>query len=168
MDPGSLKTGFAIFEHLSQRPKLLSSGTIFLKENLPLGQRLFELAEDFDQILKKFKPEAMAIESLFFARNAKSALHLGHARGVLLMKASSYKMKIFEYTPTEVKKSVSGSGRAPKDGLEKMIRLLLGLSSNFKVASSDEADAIAIGLTHSQGFKWKGKNDRASFWQNHI
>jgi len=85
-----------------------------------------------------------------------------------MMKASAHNLKIYEYTPTEIKKSVSGKGRATKEQLEKMIRLLLGLSSDFKAASSDETDAIAVGLAHSQNFKWKGSNDRTTFWQNHL
>ena len=176
MDPGSIRSGYAIFETQGQQISLVSSGTIVMNAKSDLPTRLVELASDLEAILRKFKPEELALESVFFAQNAQSALQLGQARGVILLKAAESGLKIFEYSPAEVKKSVAGSGRATKDQVEKMIRLVLRLPNTFEFKSADHSDALAIGLTHLQGLEplrktKKGKrapNDRTSFWQTHL
>ncbi len=173
IDPGSIKAGFAVLEMPARgaQPRLCSSGTIFLNPDHSLAIRLHSLADDLDHIIDKYKPSTLALESLFFAKNAKSVLQLSQARGVILMKAGEYGMSVHEYSPAEIKKNIAGSGRATKEQIEKMIRLHLKLPSTFKLASSDQSDAIAIGLYHlsveglnlAQGAR-RG-NDRLSFWQ---
>lgn len=170
IDPGSLKTGFALIEVTGPRMKYLSSGTILLESSDHLAKRLLHLANDFDLLLKKYKPDVLAIESLFFAKNAQSALKLGHARGILLMKAAKAGLEVFEYTPAEVKVSIVGSGRAQKDQIAKMIKILLKLPKNFKFNSPDQSDALAISLTHVQSGKLRGlqKHDRSTYWQDNL
>lgn len=150
VDPGSIKTGFAVLEYRSGKTIYITSGTIFLERDKKLPDRLCNLAEDLRVLCQKYKPQHLALESVFFAKNAQSALKLGHARGVVLLTGASFNMEIFEYSPTEVKSSVCGSGRADKAQIEHMTRLLLKLPSNFQFSSSDHSDALAIGLTHLQ------------------
>jgi crossover junction endodeoxyribonuclease RuvC len=170
IDPGSIRTGFAVVEATGIKIRYVTSGTILLKNEESLSKRLLNLAEDMESIVSKYQPEVLAIESLFFAKNAQSALKLGHARGVILMKAASWSLEVFEYTPAEVKASVVGSGRADKNQLAKMIKILLKLPRNFEFSTPDQSDALAIALTHVQSSKIKGlnKNDRPTYWQNNL
>lgn len=171
IDPGSIRTGFGVFSSQGRAPKLISSGVIHLDESLSLPLRLHQLAKDFEVLLKKHRPEAMALESVFFAKNARSTIQLGQARGVILMKAAEQGLSIYEYPPAQVKQAVTGSGRASKDQIEKMIRLLLRLPSKFQFETSDEADAIAVGFAHASlnGItKGTSQRDRASFWQTTL
>jgi len=172
IDPGSIRCGFAIMDYKDSRLKLVSSGTILMNEKSALPERLLELAEDIDALLQKFKPTTLSLESIFFSQNARSAIQLGQARGVILLKAAEYSLDIHEYSPAEIKKSVVGHGRASKDQIEKMIRLLLKLPHTFEFKSADHSDAIAIGLAHLQLFRTKkGKNsirDCTSFWETHF
>lgn len=147
IDPGSIRTGFAVFE-IGKSPQVVQSGTIELGETRDLGSRLAELSHDLQKLLEKHRPKELALERIFFSKNALSALHLGHARGVILMKCSEAGLEPFEYTPTEVKQTVTGSGRASKEQVEHFVRLQLKLPKNFVMTSQDQSDALAIGLTH--------------------
>lgn len=102
VDPGSIKTGFAVLEYRSGKTIYITSGTIFLERDKKLPDRLCNLAEDLRVLCQKYKPQHLALESVFFAKNAQSALKLGHARGVVLLTGASFNMEIFEYSPTEV------------------------------------------------------------------
>lgn len=172
IDPGSIRTGFAVLEieATPSRIKYIASGTIMLEQATALHSRLLALATDFGSLLEKYKPEILVIESLFFARNAQSALKLGHARGVLLMKAASENLEIVEYAPAEIKSAVTGSGRADKTQVAKMIKLLLKLPKNFEFSTPDQSDALAIAMAHVQSVKIKGlqKNDRSAYWQTTL
>ena len=167
IDPGSIKTGFAVLNFKAQSIELLASGSIILDPDLRLHERLRELAQDLEKIFTKHKPEEMALESIFFAKNARSSLQLGQARGIALLKAAEARAEVFEYAPTEVKQCVCGHGRASKEQIQKMIRLLLKLPSSYKFISADQADAVAIALTHAQ-LKGLKTNDRTSFWQTTL
>lgn len=147
IDPGSIRAGFAVFE-AGKDLKLLQSGTIELNQSKDLGSRLAELAQDLESLLKKHQPQELALERIFFAKNALSALQLGHARGVILMKCAQAGLAVSEYTPTEVKQAITGAGRAQKEQVEHFVRLHLKLPKTFVMTSSDQSDALAIGLTH--------------------
>ncbi len=147
IDPGSIKTGFAVLD-ITQGIEIIQSGTIELNEGQNLGLRLSELSQDLEKILQKHRPQELALERIFFAKNPLSALHLGHARGVILMKCAEAGLESFEYTPTEVKQAVAGTGRATKEQVEHFVRLHFKLPKTFVMTSSDQSDALAIGLTH--------------------
>ncbi len=167
LDPGSIRTGFGILDIHGPKISYVSSGVMLTPVEAPFATRLLSLRLDFEELIKKYKPDSLAIESLFFSKNAQSALKLGHARGVLISCAAASQLPILEYTPAEVKKSVAGSGRGSKDQIEKMVKLLLKLPLSFKFKYSDESDALAIGLTHAQTYFFKGKlnRDRTSRWK---
>ncbi len=167
VDPGSHRTGFGIIDIEPKKAKLISSGTIVLENSDSLPKRLVQLSHDIGDILDRYRPHEVAMETLFFAQNAQSALKLGHARGVLLMRISEREIPVHEYSPAQIKSAIVGSGRAKKDQIARMISLLLKLPKNHEFFSSDQSDALAIALTHAQSRtlnSWK-KNDRASFWQ---
>jgi len=169
IDPGSRKAGFAIVEVQNRKLVHIASGSIILNSEDPIPERLLVLFQDLEEVFTKYKPQELAIENVFFAKNAQSALRLGQARGVVLLNAAKHLLEVFEYSPTEIKSSICGSGRASKEQIQHMIRLLLGLHKNFQFASPDQADALAICLTHIQTRKttnkWR-KDDRLSDWQN--
>jgi len=192
IDPGSIRTGFAVIEASGSRLRYIASGVIELDAKLPFSTRLLALSKDLFELIERHRVQDLAIEGLFFAKNAQSALKLGHARGVILMQAAARDVAIHEYSPAEVKASVCGSGRADKDQIAKMVRILLKLPANTKFLKADQSDAIALALTHAQvislkktsrrpasemetakrlgeAAKSKGKkNDRPNFWQDRL
>lgn len=142
IDPGSRRCGFGV---LSRDGSYLASGTIVLSENGPLPERLRELHDELVSVIGEHGPSVAAVERVFFARSVKSALTLGEARGVVLMAASSMGLDVREYSATEVKKSVTGYGRAEKSQVQEMVRRVLGLDHGL---SPDGADALAIAICH--------------------
>ncbi|MGK5093208.1 crossover junction endodeoxyribonuclease RuvC [Deltaproteobacteria bacterium TL4] len=161
IDPGSRKTGYGLIESQGNRICYLQSGFIRLGEALPLADRLVVLAEQLDAILQEFKPECGALEQIFLGKNVQSALTLGHARGVILLKLRLAQMPVYEYTPLEVKQTVVGVGRADKAQVEHMVRILL--NQKTRKIQEDEADALAVAITHSHLIPFRQKqNDRIS------
>lgn len=146
IDPGSRFTGWGLLAHDLGSSQYVASGTLRLGEGTDLSERLIRLAEGLNAIIAEHKPEACAIESIFTARNARSALVLGHARGVILLTAAQHGLPIQEYAPTEVKQAVVGVGRATKDQVNQMVGMLLNRRVPYQ---EDEADALAVALTHA-------------------
>ena len=142
IDPGIGRTGYAILEQNDKNIILLSCGCITTKPGRPEPERLLEIKKDLTSIIKKFKPEAVCIESLFFAANAKTAMTVGQARGVAVATAAEYKLKIVEVTPLQVKIAATGYGKADKTQVQRMIVTLLKLKKIPK--PDDAADAAAI------------------------
>jgi crossover junction endodeoxyribonuclease RuvC len=143
IDPGTTRAGFGVVR-CSPSLKLLDCG--LLKVSSDIGHiRLRELHEEMQRLIKKWKPEAVALEKLFFAKNAKTALEVSEARGAILLTTALARLPVYEYTPLEVKKIITGDGRADKKQLEKMVRLTLIETKELK-AHDDVFDAIAIAL----------------------
>ena len=160
IDPGSRITGYGIIERDGNRNQYISSGSILLKEPLSLAERLVILDEKLDQVLQEFSPDCGSIEAIFFSKNAKSALILGHARGVALLKMAIHRLPIYEYTPLEVKQSLVGAGRASKEQVQHMVRVLLNLKQHLM--NEDESDALAIAITHAHFIPHLERHDRLS------
>ena len=150
IDPGTRITGIGILE-FSQKPKkefrILFSDAILLnpKDTMPL--RLKEIFESLSYLVKKYKPSEVAIETMFYGKNAQSAMKLGHARGVAMLVGVINNLSVFEYSPREVKKSVVGYGNASKEQVQAMVQRLLKLKTAPK--HFDETDALAVALCHS-------------------
>ena len=142
IDPGSRKCGFGV---LGPDGGYLASGTIALPEGEPLHIRLKELFEELTSVIEEFRPSVAAVEKVFFAHSAKSALTLGQARGVALLAASVGGLEVREYAATEVKKAVTGYGRAEKGQVQEMVKSILEIDHSL---SPDGADAIAVALCH--------------------
>ena len=151
IDPGTATTGFGIIEISSNKKKAIDFGVISTHKDLPMPQRLAEIYTDLNKIIKRHKPDHIAIEQLFFATNSKTAISVGQARGVALLTAAQAGIEIAEYTPLQVKMAVTGYGQATKKQIQEMVKLLLGLEQIPK--PDDVADALAIALCFAASFK---------------
>jgi crossover junction endodeoxyribonuclease RuvC len=152
IDPGIADTGFGVIEKLpGGKTKCLTFGSIKTAANLSLPDRLMILDEKLSLIIKEYKPSLAAIEQLFFANNAKTAFVVGQARGVILLALRKAGVPIVEFTPPQVKQSISCYGQADKKQVQKMVALLLGLKELPK--PDDAADALAIALAGMNNLK---------------
>ena len=146
IDPGSARTGYGCVQSDGTRHRLVVCGAIVSPPVLAFPQKLKAIHAELALLLASHRPDCVAIENLFHAANARSALKLGHARGVAMLAAVEAGVPIVEYTPAEVKQSVVGYGRAEKGQVQSMIQLLLGLDS--PPSPYDASDALAIAICH--------------------
>jgi len=145
VDPGSRVTGYGLVEKSGNQITCLHSGTFGTSLDRPFFERIYEIFQSMSEIMNRYRPEEMAIEDLFFHKNLESALKIGHARGAVLIAAVQNKVKIFEYSPLEIKKSVVGYGRATKEQVRSMIQLILKLKT---LPPLDASDALATAICH--------------------
>ena len=147
IDPGIATTGYGLIENKGSNLCLLDYGTVTTNSDLSSGDRLNKLFNDLSKIIKKQKPDEVAIEELFFAKNVKTAMMVSQARGVIILSCLKSGMKeINEYTPLQVKLALSGYGRAEKSQVLKMVMTLLNLKEIPK--PDDAADALAVAVCH--------------------
>lgn len=147
IDPGYDRLGWAIGRGLNQTPQILAYGCLQTKSGDSLSQRYLSLDKQLTQILEKWQPTQLAIETLFFSKNKTTALKVSESRGVVLSCCARHGLKIFEYHPNQIKLAAAGHGHADKRAVEKMVRLQLKLK-NEKIID-DAIDALAIVLTHA-------------------
>jgi crossover junction endodeoxyribonuclease RuvC len=145
IDPGSTITGYGIVEQINRKLCHVASGRVISPARLPFHARLKRIYLELAEVIDFHAPEAMAVEDVFVARNAKSALKLGHARGVAMLAGLNADLPIAEYSALGVKKALVGYGRAHKGQVQEMVRLLLGLS---EIPESNTADALAVAICH--------------------
>jgi crossover junction endodeoxyribonuclease RuvC len=147
IDPGYERLGVAILEkNKGEKEKLIFSECFKTSAKIPHHERLSLIGNRIKEVIKKWKPEALATEKLFFSGNQKTAMLVAEARGVILFTGSSVGLQVFEYTPNDVKIAITGYGRSEKKQMINMVRKLIVCPANTN--SDDEFDAIAIGLTH--------------------
>ena len=144
IDPGTLVTGYGIVARQGRTMRLIACGTIRNKAEEPLPVRLRRIHEGLRAIIEEHDPDACAIESAFYGKNAQSALKLGHARGVSILAAVERDIPTAEYSPREVKKAIVGNGTASKQQVQFMVRSLLNLRTARMVLDTSDALAIAI------------------------
>lgn len=146
IDPGFERVGVAVIEKIEKQKDVLLYSDCFKtkKENL-FHERLSQIGEEMEKIIKKYKPQILAIEKLYFTTNQKTVMNVAEARGVIIYSASSNGLNICEYTPPQIKLAVTGYGKATKDMVISMVPKLINMDK--KTNSDDELDAIAIGLT---------------------
>ncbi len=146
IDPGTAATGFGIIEKLKHNSKLksISYGCIKTTVDLTTAERLNKLHEELISIIKRYKPDIMAVEDIFFFKNLKTAIKVSQARGVILLTAAKLKIPIFECTPLQVKQAITTYGRAEKIQVQKMVKLLLNLKEIPQ--PDDAADALAVAI----------------------
>ncbi len=142
IDPGLAKTGFGVIDGA----RCIRYGVIGTPPDAPIQRRLWTIFHEIKTIFDAHKPDELAIERLFFSRNVSSAIEVSHARGVILLAASEYDLDVAEYTPNQVKQAVTGSGRADKKQVQKMVRAMLEIDEVMPV---DAADAVAVALCHA-------------------
>ncbi len=147
IDPGYAIVGFGIIEYDNGRFKVIDYGAVTTPADMDFNRRLEIIYDDVSQILDIYKPESLAIEKLYFQNNQKTAIDVAEARGVILLSAVKRRLLIREYTPLEVKKSVTGYGKAVKKQVQEMTKRILRLSEIPK--PDDTADALAIAVCHA-------------------
>ncbi len=157
IDPGYAIVGFGIISYERGKYKVLDFGAITTPAGMPFPDRLRAVYEDLCYLFDKYKPDAMAVEKLFFNTNKKTAVDVAQARGVILLAAKMNGAECFEYTPLQVKQSVVGYGRAEKKQVQEMTKQLLGLSAVPKPDDTADALAMAICHAHSSGSHYWGK-----------
>jgi crossover junction endodeoxyribonuclease RuvC len=170
IDPGSARTGYGCVQSDGTRHRLIACGAISIPVSNSFPQKLQIIHAELASLLAEHRPDCVAIENLFHAVNARSALKLGHARGVAMLAAVEAGLPIVEYTPAEVKQSVVGYGRAEKGQVQSMIQLLLGLSE--PPTPYDASDALAIAVCHLHKMNLRGipavtrpRSGRATSWR---
>ena len=146
IDCGTEKTGFGIIDTDGRRHQLVTAGVIRTKASEALELRLRVIARELRELLENFVPDAVAVEEVFHAVNAKSALKLAHVRGVALLVAAEFGLNVAEYSPLSIKMSVVGYGRAEKHQVQMMVLSLLGVTQQF--GSFDATDALAVAICH--------------------
>lgn len=146
VDPGSRTTGWGIIEK-GNNGKLtcLRYGRISPPGSTPFFRRIHDMYRCMMEVMERYRPREMAIEEVFYAKNAKSSLKLGHARGAILIPAVQFGVQIFEYSPLQIKKSAVGYGRATKEQVRAMVQVMLNLKDRLP---SDTSDALAVAICH--------------------
>ena len=151
IDPGLLQTGYGLIKITGNNKKVLDYGTISPSVKTSLSNRLHTIYEDLITIIDNYNPTIMVIEEVFYGKNVKSALLLGHARGVPMVCASKYEIPVFEYSARKIKQSITGNGNAHKTQVKFMVMKELGLKV-FN-APIDASDALAIAMCHLHQLK---------------
>lgn len=155
IDPGSLCTGYGIVEEIGGRLTSVHFGSIKSSSKSPFANRLKTIYDGLITVIEEFQPNAVAVEDIFFAVNAKSTIKLGQTRGVALLAAVNTEIALAEYSPLEVKQSVVGYGRADKHQVQTMVTALLKLKQ--KPEPLDASDALAIAICHLHSYKAKAR-----------
>ena len=151
IDPGTGIMGFGVIEVNCGKTTLVDAGVIRTPPHQALDISLVEIYESLQEIISETKPQEMAIEQLFFAKNVTTAISVAHARGVAMLAGKQAGLTIAEYTPTQIKQSVTGYGRASKQQVQEMVRVSLRLKDIPK--PDDCADALAAAIMHSQAVR---------------
>jgi len=154
VDPGSRVTGYGIVEKKNDVISYVHSGHIRSPAKIPFYERIHHIFQSMVKIMDDYQPQEMAIEDMFYAKNVQSSLKLGHARGAVLIAAVQSGLKIFEYTPLEIKKSVVGYGRAGKEQVRAMVKIILKIKGTLDL---DTSDALAAAICHLNWLRFESK-----------
>ena len=152
IDPGFAITGYSIIDYIGNKFYLRTSGAILTEAKTSFPLRLEKINKELAEIIENYNPDAMSIEELFFNNNAKTAINVAQARGVILVTARMHNLDIFEYTPLQVKQAVTGYGRADKIQVQRMVKMILNTEKLPKLDDITDSMAIAICHAHSSKF----------------
>ena len=152
VDPGTGICGFGVLETRKKgSPVLIDSGAITTPPHTPLPDRLLDIFNSLHEIIREDKPDCISIEKLFFMQNISTGISVAEARGVVMLVAAKEKLPIFEYSPNEIKKAMTGYGHADKKQMQEMVRVFLKMDKVIK--PDDAADAVAAAIVHSMFHK---------------
>lgn len=146
IDPGSQITGYGVLEKSGNHLQHIDNGGIFTQSQKDFPSRLHTIFQGVKELIQKFSPDVVAIENIFYAKNVKSTVQLGHARGAAMVAGVEFNLPIYEYTPLVIKQAVVGYGRASKEQIQQMVKNILRLS---EVAYYDASDALAVAICHA-------------------
>lgn len=150
IDPGTAITGYSVLDKKGNHLEAIKYGCIYTESSWPLSKRLDKIYRELTELIQEYKPGHMAVEELFFNKNVKTALSVGHTRGIILLAGEQNNLIVEGYTPLQVKQAVAGYGRADKMQVQKMVKTILCLETIPK--PDDAADALAIAICHSQSY----------------
>ena len=151
IDPGLACMGFGIIEVINNNLNLVDYGTVKTDSKEPLNIRLNTIYDDLKYIIKKYKPKVMSVEQIFYGKNVKSALLLGHARAVPMVVSANYNMPLYEFSSRKIKQSITGNGNATKEQVQFMVKNILLMDSLPQPL--DASDALAIAICYNRNFK---------------
>ncbi len=151
IDPGTRITGYGVVEKIGNRLVHIDNGAIYTRSDAPLSERLQTIYSELCRVITDYSPALMAVERIFVAKNALSALKLGHARGVAMLAGVNAELPVAEYTAVEVKKAVVGYGKAAKPQVQQMVKVLLNLP---EIAQEDASDALAVAICHAHCYQF--------------
>ena len=152
IDPGSRITGYGVVEKRGTSFVHVDNGCLTTRPGDSMAERLGQIYRGLLEIFEKYRPEAAAIEEVFFAKNVASSIKLGEARGIALLSSVQARVPVFEYATREVKQAITGYGQATKEQVQKMVKGVLRLP---EVAQEDASDALAVAICHLQSYKLK-------------
>ncbi len=155
IDPGFAITGYSVIDYIGNKFKLVTSGAITTDAGVSFPIRLEKIFDDLTAIITEYKPDAISVEELFFNNNAKTAINVAQARGVILVVGRKMNIDTFEYTPLQIKQSVVGYGRADKIQVQKMVKSILNVDKLPKLDDTTDSMAAAICHAHSSKFAQK-------------
>ena len=150
IDPGYATIGFGLIEADRGKMHMVTYGAITTPAGLPLSRRLYQIGSDMEELIAKLKPDAIAVEELFFNTNLTTGIAVAHGRGVILYAAEKCGIPLYEYTPSQVKLAVTGYGKADKHQVMDMTKRLLNLKTLPR--PDDAADGLALALCHARSF----------------
>jgi len=152
VDPGSIVTGYGLVNKEDTKLTYVEGGKISFPHPLPFHQRVHRIFSSLIEIIETYHPEEMSIEDIFFAKNVKSALKIGHVRGAALVAAVQCGLNVFEYTPLQIKQSVVGYGRATKEQVSAMVKAILNIDTQLPL---DTTDALAVAICHHNWIRFE-------------
>lgn len=147
VDPGVASVGYGVIEYKNFKFRPLEYGTFHTGKEFALQLRLLQIGEFLDELIDRWKPDCMSVEELFFNTNVKTAIMVGHGRGAILLSGAKAGLPIYEYTPLQIKQSVVGYGRADKNQVQQMVKVLLNLKEIPR--PDDTADGLAVAICHA-------------------
>lgn len=153
IDPGLASVGVGVIEHVGRATRVAHEGDIRTPTQWDLARRLKYIHDAIREVAKSFKPDAAAIEKIYFAKNVKTAVDVAQGRGVAILATADEGIELFEYTPLQIKQAVAGYGRAGKEQIQKMVGVLLGMKTPPK--SDHTADALAAAICHTHHIRMK-------------
>lgn len=146
IDPGSRITGYGLIEKQGNRLVHIDNGAVFTHSDDELSSRLGCIYKGLSEVIERYRPEALAVEQIFVSKNVLSALKLGHARGAAILAGVNAELPVYEYTAAQVKSAVVGYGKAAKNQVQHMVRVLMNLP---EIAQEDASDALAVAICHA-------------------
>ena len=155
IDPGYAIVGYSVIDYIGNKFNLITSGAVLTDAGVSFPLRLEKIYRDLEEIIKTYKPDAMSVEELFFNNNAKTAIDVAQARGVILVVGRLNNLPTYEYTPLQIKQAVAGYGRADKIQVQRMVKMILKVEKLPKLEDITDSMAIAICHAHSAKFAQK-------------
>jgi len=161
IDPGLANTGYGVIDHANNQSRLVAHGCVTTSSRMDTAARLKAIYDDLTRVIEETRPDAVALERLFFSVNVRSAMAVGEGRGVAILATATAELPLAEYTPQQIKQAVSGSGKAGKDQVTRMVGVLLNLQDMPETSHAADALAVALCHAHSSHFQAAVQNSIA-------